>query len=368
MSDLSLFQHENKTEVSVSVETDEYTEYASQCFDYEFDGTSKFKLWGIPKISDDFIIGLIVGPSGSGKSSMLDEFGKEEEISWNRNKAIVSHFENPEVAIERLSAVGLNTTPSWMRPYHVLSTGEKFRADLARRMKDNAVIDEFTSVVDRVVAKAVSRSLRRFVDRSDINKIVIASCHRDILEWLQPDWVFDTLDGSYAQGRWLRRPKITITIYRGTTSLWTFFAQHHYLSNEVSKAARCYGAVWEDTLIGFSSSLPLPSGTVKNAYREHRTVILPDYQGLGVGPRLSDAIAQLHIDEGKRYYSRTAHPRLGGYRNESKKWRATSSSGKIVSKQGKFDNWKLDTRICYSHEYIGEKTNERKDLQGDDRA
>ena len=83
-----------------------------------------------------------------------------------------------------------------------------------------------------------------------------------------------------------------------------------------------------------------------------------------MGPRLSDAIARIHIDEGRRYYSRTAHPRLGGYRDSSDIWRATSSSGKVVSKQGKFDNWKLDTRVCYSHEYIGEKTNETKNNEG----
>jgi len=364
MSNLSLFQHENKSEISISVKTDEFTEYASQCFDYTFDGTSKFMLWGVPKIPSKFSIGLIVGPSGSGKSTMLKEFGEETKIHWDRDKAIVSHFNNPEESIEKLSAVGLNTTPSWMRPYHVLSTGEKFRADLARRIDNKVVIDEFTSVVDRIVAKAVSRSVRRYADRKSLQRIVIASCHRDIIEWLQPDWLFDTLDGSYVEGRWLRRPQIDIEIYRGTTSIWTIFAPHHYLSNDISKAARCFCAVWKDTLIGFSSSLPLPSGTVKNAWREHRTVILPDYQGLGVGPRLSDAIARIHIDEGRRYYSRTAHPRLGGYRDSSDIWRATSSSGKVVSKQGKFDNWKLDTRVCYSHEYIGEKTNETKNNEG----
>jgi ABC-type ATPase with predicted acetyltransferase domain len=53
----------------------------------------------------------------------------------------------------------LNSVPSWYKPYQVLSNGEKFRADLARKLKSNTVIDEFTSVVDRTVAKAASVSL-----------------------------------------------------------------------------------------------------------------------------------------------------------------------------------------------------------------
>ena len=351
MSNLSLFQHENKSEISISVKTDEFTEYASQCFDYTFDGTSKFMLWGVPKIPSKFSIGLIVGPSGSGKSTMLKEFGEETKIHWDRDKAIVSHFNNPEESIEKLSAVGLNTTPSWMRPYHVLSTGEKFRADLARRIDNKVVIDEFTSVVDRIVAKAVSRSVRRYISKEELDNIVIASCHRDIIEWLEPDWVFDTSNGLYYKGRYLR-PRITIEIYAGKHSMWRMFAPHHYLTANLNKAARCFLAYWENNLIGFIGSLPQPSGTIQNAWRESRTVILPDYQGLGIGPRFSDGVAKIHFDEGKRYYSRTPHERLGAYRDYSDHWKKTSSYGKVVSPMGNMKNWKHDLRVCYSHEYI----------------
>ena len=41
------------------------------------------------------------------------------------------------------------------------------------------------------------------------------------------------------------------------------------------------------------------------------------YQGYGIGPRLSDAVAQKFLDQGKRYNSRTAHPRLGAYRGDT---------------------------------------------------
>tara|TARA_R110002020_G_scaffold139307_2_gene310144 strand:+ start:10393 stop:11466 length:1074 start_codon:yes stop_codon:yes gene_type:complete len=350
---LNIFPEHNKKEKKVQIELDEYTEYASKYFDYEFDGVSVFEAWGKPNVPKKFSIGLIVGPSGSGKSTLLDDFGKEENIEWQNKKAIVSHFESPEIAIKKLSAVGLNTIPSWFRPYQVLSNGEKFRADLARRLKNNAVIDEFTSVVDRNVAKAASRSVKRYITKENLSNVVIATCHRDIIEWLEPDWVFDTSDGSYLDGRYLR-PTINVKVYPGKTSLWKLFAPHHYLNADLNLSAQCYLAFWKDTLIGFVGVLTQPSGTFQNGWRESRLVILPDYQGLGIGPRLSDAIASLYVSKGRKYFSRTTHERLGAYRDRSSNWKKTSSYGKVVSPmKGYKKHWKVDTRVCYSHEYIG---------------
>jgi ABC-type ATPase with predicted acetyltransferase domain len=154
----------------------------------------------IPK---QFKIGVIVGSSGSGKSTILKNFGQEEFPEWDTTRSILSHFESPDVAINKLGAVGLNSIPSWYKPYHVLSNGEKFRADLARKLKSNSVIDEFTSVVDRNVAKAASVSLARYIKNNDISNIILSTCHRDILEWLEPDWVIDTDAGEFHQGFFL---------------------------------------------------------------------------------------------------------------------------------------------------------------------
>ena len=100
--------------------------------------------------------------------------------------------------------------------YHVLSTGEKFRADLARKLKDNAVIDEFTSVVDRNVAKATSVAISKYIHKHNIKNLIISTCHEDIINWLEPDWVFNTNTGNLANGRYLRRPRINIEIYNCT--------------------------------------------------------------------------------------------------------------------------------------------------------
>jgi len=137
------------------------------------------------------------------------------------------------------------------------------------------------------------------------------------------------------------------------------FKDHHYLDGSLNKASRCYVAVWGDDVIGFASTMTLPSGSLKNAWRGHRIVILPQYQGMGIVPRLSDMVAQMHLDEGHRFFSRTAHSRLGEYRENSDLWIGTSKNKKLrkdIKHVNVFNNHYADNkRICYSHEYIGIK-------------
>ncbi len=195
-----------------SVERDDFITASEKAFDCAFDGTSKFHPWKLPSnLPKNFKIGVIVGSSGSGKSTLLKNFGNEEIPVWESNKSIVSHFENPDDAINKLGSVGLNSVPSWYKPYHVLSNGEKFRADLARKIKSNCVIDEFTSVVDRAVAKAASVSLSRYVKNNNLENVVLSTCHHDILEWLEPDWVLNTDTGELMDGFFLPDQKSNLT-------------------------------------------------------------------------------------------------------------------------------------------------------------
>ena len=341
----------------VFIEPDEFTNQISVAFDYEFNGLSHFNSFEIPQVPEDYNIGVIVGASGTGKSTLLQDMaGEQDYIGWMKDKAIISHFGTPDNGVNMLSAVGLNSVPSWCKPYHVLSTGEKFRADLARRLHSDSYIDEFTSVVDRTVAKATSYAVQKFIRNNDLKRMVFATCHEDILEWLEPDWIFNTNNGQLLVGRSLRRPSITIDIYPSKHSVWDMFKNHHYLSEKLNKATRCYVAVYDGKIIGFNASISQPSGTMQNAWREHRTVILPDYQGMGIGTRFSDAIAQLFKDDGKRYFSKTAHIRMGEYRQHSPLWKPTSKNKlwRADKEQHQMTGWKINgDRVCYSHEYIG---------------
>ena len=354
----SLFMDEAKERtISASVCMDECTAAAAAAFDVQFEGLTHFERWAMPDVGNDFELGVIVGPSGTGKSLLLREFGTEHQIMWDRSKAIVSQFGDKDTAFNRLTAVGLNSIPSWLKPYHVLSNGEQYRATLARTLTTGAVVDEFTSVVDRNVAKAMAVGVRRLIQRDQLKRIVLATCHYDVLEWLEPDWCFDTAGGMLARGG-LRRPKIEIGIHEADVSLWPLFAPYHYLTHKINKACSCYVGVWNDAPIAFGSILPFPNGNLTNAWREHRTVVLPDFQGLGIGVRLSDAVAQIQKDRGRRYFSRTMHPRMGQYRNRSPLWKVVKGSQKTRVADG-FEGdgvamWKYAMdRPAYSHEYTG---------------
>ena len=352
----------NDSEISCTVIVDDIVKTLSSSFDYTFDGVSTFTPPFLPRLPKDFGIGLIVGPSGTGKSTILKRFGKEVSPCWEHDKAVCSHFRDAADAMGRLGAVGFNSIPSWMRSYEVLSTGEKFRADMARRLENGAVVDEFTSVVDRNVAKSCANSNRKYVNEKGLKGLVFASCHYDIIEWLQPDWVFDTSTGKMTTRGLERRPDIILEILPCSYEAWAMFRHHHYLDGNINKASRSWIATWNGIPIGFASALPFPSGTIKNAWRGHRTVVLPDYQGLGLGVRISDAVATMFVVDGYRYFSKTAHPRMGEYRNHSSLWKPTSKNGinrqdykrRISKIEGSYQMKHAD-RLCYSHEFIGDK-------------
>ena len=130
-----------------------------------------------------------------------------------------------------------------MRPYAVLSNGEKFRVDMARtlaEMPDLAVVDEFTSVVDRQVAQVGSSCVAKAVRRRG-RKFVAVSCHYDILDWLQPDWVFQPHTGVFERRCLQRRPELDLEIHEAGRDAWPTFRPHHYLSAGLSHGQRRVG-------------------------------------------------------------------------------------------------------------------------------
>lgn len=118
----------------------------------------------IPDEAGDWKIGVVVGPSGSGKTSIgrtvwPDVGIYDGDTGWPKDQPIIDAIAaggNFDEVTGALSAVGLGSVPAWLRPYHALSNGERFRAGLARIIaegKQRVIIDEFTSVVDRQIAK-----------------------------------------------------------------------------------------------------------------------------------------------------------------------------------------------------------------------
>lgn len=150
-------------------------------------------------------IGVVCGPSGSGKTSIgrrLTELGWLEwgTEDWGDPGTSILDAIAPGGSFDEvtgvLASVGLGTVPSWLRPFHVLSNGEKYRAELARLLaeKDRTRVwfDEFTSVLDRKVATVGAQAFAKAWRRGDPRQVVFLTPHQDVLPYLQPDWVIYT--------------------------------------------------------------------------------------------------------------------------------------------------------------------------------
>lgn len=292
----------------------------------------------LPVDDKDWRVGLIVGPSGSGKTSMGRQFwggGAFADFeNWPTDKPIVDAIapggDFNEVTAA-LAAVGLGTVPAWLRPYPVLSNGEKFRANLARVICDapeRVVIDEFTSVVDRQIAQVGAFAFSKAWRRLDANQCVLLSCHYDIIDWCEPDWVFDTATGKYAgRGLW-RRPPIELDVYQTNWSYWKMFEPHHYLKAPPMIAGEVY--------VGFVDGLPVahcavsPRPGLREA-RMARIVVMPEWQGCGVGTKLINHICAMWLAGENRYSKKmpmlvnTSHPGLCAYFRRDRRWRQVSA-------------------------------------------
>ncbi|TNJ38300.1 ABC transporter ATP-binding protein [Phaeobacter sp. B1627] len=283
-------------------------------------------------------VGLIKGPSGSGKSSIARRLFGARRVKcasrWPGAGAIVDEI-TPEGSFDAvtaaLSAVGLGSVPSWLRPYAALSTGEKFRADLARVLcerPDLFVMDEFTSAIDRrvatIAAGAFSKAWRR-----GAGQFVAVACHEDVEDWLQPDWVIDTGRGGAFSWRRLRRcPSLEVEIHQVDGSLWPAFEPHYYLKlGRMPHAAYFVGRINGEDVAHVAFS-PRPGMA---EVRASRLVVLPEWQGAGIGLRFLNELAALWRRGLNRWEKplptlfHTSHPGLAAALRRDPLWAQTSA-------------------------------------------
>jgi GNAT superfamily N-acetyltransferase/ABC-type Mn2+/Zn2+ transport system ATPase subunit len=350
-------------------------------FDLSAEATSRLE-WtvSLPLEERPWHVGLITGPSGCGKSTIARrlwpvEVEHSSRMSWPAGHALIDAF--PEVLSIKevtalLSSVGFSSPPAWLRPFAVLSTGQQFRATLARLLAEALacpadarpliVQDEFTSVVDRTVARIGSAALARTVRGRGL-RFVAVSCNDDIIDWLQPDWVYrpalaigDEKSGAKDAFTWRllrRRPRIVVEVSRSEAKEWQLFAPHHYLSHGLAASATCFLARWEGRPVAFSAWLPFV-GAGRPARREHRTVTLPDYQGAGIGHALSSLIASMWRGLGYRATSTTTHPALIQARRRSPFWVLRRAPSLAAGHEGRLPGLRhATTRLTAGFEYTG---------------
>lgn len=319
-------------------------------------------------LPSDWQIGIIVGKSGTGKTTIAKQLFPDSYITnyqYHQETVLDDMPKNCSVdeITRAFNSVGFSSPPSWLKPYSVLSNGQKMRVDLARAILEDQnlfVFDEFTSVVDRQVAQVGSFAMQKAI-RKTKKQFIAVSCHFDIIDWLLPDWVFntDTMTFQLLEGQKKNRPDIKFEIFNTKDkAIWKMFAKHHYLSHSHNNAAECYLAIVNDEIVGFYSVLPFPHPIIKNTYKGHRLVVLPDYQGIGIGLMLRTEIAKMYVEKlKKRFIATTSHPAIIFGLKKHPNWimsrigrtSSGSRSGKIQNKNKK-DSTSAN-RITTSWEY-----------------
>ncbi len=261
---------------------------------------------------------LFVGPSGSGKSSLL----RAVAAQVNAHDAFNTPLPNvplvdalPGALEDRLAtfaACGLSEARLLLRTPAELSEGQRYRfrlcAGFAQRESRFLCADEFTATLDRTLAKVVAFNVRKLVSRTGIG-LLAATTHDDITEDLSPDVIVQCgLDGSLAVSRrGSKRRDISFArelwLSEGTNADWPYFARWHYRGHKLAFVKRIV-LLWHNTEpIGIcvfatpAASLALrsryfglrnPRSAIALAMLNHklwllqRVVLHPTYRGAGI--------------------------------------------------------------------------------------
>lgn len=165
-------------------------------YDIKFEHSNEHFVGDI-EIPQNWHIGIIVGGSGTGKTTIARELFGEQYVNKFEytHKSVIDDMpqRNMKEIEQMFYAVGFGSVPSWLKPYNVLSNGEKMRVDLARALleQDQICFDEFTSVVDRQVAETMCIATNKAIKRTG-KEFIAVTCHYDVIKWLDADWIFDT--------------------------------------------------------------------------------------------------------------------------------------------------------------------------------
>jgi ABC-type ATPase involved in cell division/GNAT superfamily N-acetyltransferase len=338
------------------------------------------RTWNVdlPLEERDWGVGLVVGPSGAGKSSVARALWPDHLVAgydWDARKSVVDAFPSDigvKDVVAALTAVGFSSPPSWLRPFVALSTGEQFRVTAARALAEAkaagvgnglVVLDEFTSVVDRQVAQVASHGVQKAA-RAAGTRLVAVTCHYDVLDWLQPDWVYEPHigpDGRFAWRSLQRRPTVQLDIAPVSRDAWPLFRDHHYMSGDLMRSARCVGGWLGDRLVAFGSWMHFPHARIRDMKMAHRYVVLPEFQGLGLGSAMAEWTGEYLAAQGYRFRFVSVHPSIVGHFNRSPKWRlcarpsADPTRRSLKSGATKSMNWdvaKARRLMTYSFEYV----------------
>lgn len=331
-------------------------------------------------ITSEYSIGLIVGSSGSGKTSLAKKIFGDFVNILDPSKPIIDQFPTNwsyEQICNTITGVGLTSVPCWIRPAYTLSNGQKFRAEVALQLAFAnpgcpSVIDEWTSVVDRNVAKVMSYSVNKFANKNK-KKIVLLSCHYDVIEWLDPDWIIDCNTQEFIDRRLLRpgQRKRTETmqfqVAECNRESWSSFSKYHYLSKNLAVGKQFHFGLFQGNhQVGYQcyvNYVPKRPGK-KMILHSNRLVIHPDFVGFGLGMKFANVTAEYISKRGFDVFAAFSSKAMLKNRLKDANWKLMNVSTPIkavnsrlkrfmrgIEKSGQRRNVKF-----YSFKYVGRVT------------
>ena len=148
------------------------------------------------KSLDAVTLVLITGPTASGKTTLLHKLqAPKPRTEFPADKPIISvlakRLKSKESAMDRLSAVGLNSVPTWLCPFSALSNGQQERAALALDLCSGCAIDNFGSTVEQRTRNFLANGVSKLVRRAGLSKVFVAASDESLCAWLQPDVVIN---------------------------------------------------------------------------------------------------------------------------------------------------------------------------------
>ena len=452
-----LFDNYNKERLRKSqVIEDDHVRYVRRFFhpdgpEHNASGkhTTSFTMPQVDMPPKEYGIGLIMGPSGTGKTLMLEKlFGyKPDTKPWKRGLAVISQVDHrdPEASMNRLMEMGCSSMRDMCTSYENLSLGQQDCARMARTLGHGAVFDEFGSTLGPLDIIKLCKGLRRVVRKYGLGNVTVATCNPIVANFLKPDWIIFTGVGDkaplkqYSKAYWgedrkhrvqdaleavssrLRKsengrknwsseevaelkakyaeyeagracgppsangelgdnddsvadqdesldadgqgkkannnnddllnlerllalpfqakPQATslrIRMESCNKDVWGYFKDDHYLDNaDLACSAHVYLARlpdYDDIPVAIVAALAHPgrnNGITtrkhKGHWREHRVVVKPRYQGMGIGPAISDAIAASYFAMGCKYTSSFRHELLARHRRLSGLWQGNNN-------------------------------------------
>ncbi|MCS6866850.1 MAG: GNAT family N-acetyltransferase [Gemmataceae bacterium] len=279
---------------------------------------------------------LFVGPSGSGKSSLL------RAVAEQLHALDIASEPLPEVPLidalpgaldERLAllaACGLSEARLFLRTPQELSEGQRYRFRLgwgAATLRTAAesdrppflVADEFTATLDRTLAKCVAFNMRKWLARLGVG-LLAATTHDDILDDLNPDVVIRCRgegNVSVERRRWERRSisfASELWLSDGSARDWPYFARWHYRGQRLAFVKRVFVLWHRQEPVGIcvfatpAASLSLRSwffglqsprsplalaALNEQLWLLQRVVLHPTYRGVGIAAALVRRACQL---------------------------------------------------------------------------